>query len=161
MRKTFSAAVWIAILMLAAAGCNKMPAERILEKGKKLEQKQKFKEALSQYERLVQRFPKNPKVPDAMYSMGNVYMYGLQDYPKAIDTFTRITTDYSDTLKVASQSLFLIGFIYNNFMVDTAKARAAYARFLEKYPKHELAPSVKWEMDHIGQDINSDPMFNK
>jgi tetratricopeptide (TPR) repeat protein len=151
-------AVWVAVSM---TGCSKMPDERLMEKGKKYEQKQKFKEALAQYEKLVSQFPKSPKVPAALYNMGNVYMYGLQDYPKAVETFTQITETYSDTLRLVAQSQFLIGFVYNNFAPDTAKARAAYLKFLEKYPKHELAASVKWEVEHLGKDINSDPMFTK
>jgi TolA-binding protein len=161
MKQVFSGAVLAAFVLLTFAGCGKMPAERMLAKGKKLEEKQKFKEAISVYDKLVRQFPNNPSVASARYSMGNVYMYGLQDYPKAVDAFTQVIQTYPDTMKVVSQSQFLIGFIYNNFAVDTAKARAAYKTFLQKYPKHELATSVKWELDHLGKDINADPMFQK
>ncbi len=161
MKKVFSGLLLAAFSFLLVIGCGKMPDERLLEKGRKLEQKQKFKEALAQYEKMVKQFPSSPKVPQAMYSMGNVYMYGLQDYPKAVETFTKITETYSDTMKVAAQAQFLIGFVYNNFAPDTAKARAAYVQFLQKYPKHELASSVKWELEHLGKDINNDPMFKK
>jgi TolA-binding protein len=161
MRQAFSCAVLAAFVMFTFAGCGKMPAERMLAKGKKLEEKQKFKEAIDVYEKLTRQFPNNPAVATARYSMGNVYMYGLQDYPKAVDAFTKVIEAYPDTMKVVSQSQFLIGFIYNNFAVDTAKARAAYSAFLQKYPAHELANSVQWELDHLGKDINADPMFQK
>ena len=159
MRKAFLGAVLAAFVMVMFAGCGKMPAERMLAKGKKYEEKQKFKEAIGVYERLIRHFPNDPAVASARYSMGNVYMYGLQDYPKAVDMFTQVIQTCPDTMKIVSQSHFLIGFVYNNFAVDTAKARAAYADFLKKYPKHELAASVKWELDHLGRDINADPMF--
>ncbi len=34
------------------------------------------------------------------------------------------------------------------------KAKKAYEEFLKEYPDHELAPSVKWELEHLGQDIS-------
>jgi len=37
---------------------------------------------------------------------------------------------------------------------EIEKARAAYQEFLQKWPTHELASSVKWELEHLGQDIS-------
>ena len=51
----------------------------------------------------------------------------------------------------------MIGFIYANSVSDTAKAREAYTIFLKKYPDHELVSSVKWELAHLGKDINQIP----
>lgn len=161
MKRFFSAAVMTAFAILIVAGCGKMPDERMFEKGRKLEARQKFTQAISQYEQLIKKFPKSPQVPGALYNIGNVYMYGLQDYPKAVETFSKIVAEFPDSLKVTAQSQFLIGFVYNNYAPDTSKARAAYKTFLEKYPDNELASSVKWEMENLGKDINSNPMFKK
>ena len=29
-----------------------------------------------------------------------------------------------------------------------------YKNFLDRFPDHELAPSVQFELDHLGKDIN-------
>jgi hypothetical protein len=50
-------------------------------------------------------------------------------------------------------------FIYANDLKDIEKARAAYKSFVETYPQHELVPSVKWELEHLGQDINDIELF--
>jgi len=48
----------------------------------------------------------------------------------------------------------MIGYRYANDLNDLEKAKEAYNEFLQKYPEHELAPSVQWELDHLGQDIS-------
>ena len=35
--------------------------------------------------------------------------------------------------------------------------RKEYQIFLDKFPKHELHPSVKFEIDYLGKDINEIP----
>ena len=40
-------------------------------------------------------------------------------------------------------------------------ARIEYLAFLEKYPDHELVPSVKWEMENLGKDISDIDIFPK
>ena len=48
----------------------------------------------------------------------------------------------------------MIGYRYANDIHDLDKAKAAYQEFLKKYPNHELASSVKWELAHLGQDLS-------
>jgi len=56
---------------------------------------------------------------------------------------------------------FMVGYIYANpqfgDVQDLEKAKNSYEVFLKKYPNHELAPSVQFEMDNLGKDINEIP----
>ena len=52
---------------------------------------------------------------------------------------------------------FMIGYIYANALNDFDKARSEYNEFLKRFPKHELSPSVKFEIDYLGKDINEIP----
>jgi hypothetical protein len=64
-----------------------------------------------------------------------------------------VVKEYPES-KYGPQAQFMIGFVYANNQVDTSKAREAYNLFLEKYGDHELAASVKWELENLGKDIN-------
>ena len=46
-----------------------------------------------------------------------------------------------------------MGYIYANHIKDLDQARQAYNIFKQKYPQHELTPSVDWELEHLGKDI--------
>jgi hypothetical protein len=47
--------------------------------------------------------------------------------------------------------MFLIGYLYNNELHHLDSAAAAYRRFLEKYPNHEMALSAQFELDNLGK----------
>ena len=43
---------------------------------------------------------------------------------------------------------------YANILNDNSQAELNYKNFLDRFPDHELAPSVQFELDHLGKDIN-------
>jgi hypothetical protein len=45
--------------------------------------------------------------------------------------------------------------------VDTTKAGAAYRTFLEKFPTHDLADDVQWELKYLGKSIDEIPELAK
>jgi len=45
------------------------------------------------------------------------------------------------------------------FETDLEKASSYYNLFLEKFPDHELTPSVQFEIDNLGRDINEIPVL--
>ena len=54
----------------------------------------------------------------------------------------------------------MIGYIYGNALNDFDKARFEYNEFLKRFPEHELSPSVKFEIEFLGKDINEIPTLN-
>ena len=54
-------------------------------------------------------------------------------------------------------ALFMIGYIYANILNDNTSAKIEYQDFLKKFPNHELAPSVKFEIDYLGKSIEEIP----
>ena len=74
-------------------------------------------------------------------------------YQESINAYQKLISVYPES-KFAPQSQFMIGFIYANEFKDLDKAKDAYEKFLEKYPDHEMAKDAKWELDHLGKDIN-------
>ena len=143
---------WILVLIFVL-GCSDMPDQTLMKKGKKLEEKSKFADAVANYEKLATLHKQSPLRAEALYRAGFTYTNGIQDFNAAVEKFEMVVSEYPDS-KFGPQAQFMIGFIYANNQVDTSKARVAYHRFLEKYSDHELASSVKWELENLGKDIN-------
>ncbi|MDZ7338547.1 MAG: tetratricopeptide repeat protein [candidate division KSB1 bacterium] len=156
------------LLMLAVFGCGpRQTAEQLYSQGENFELKGSqldeqgkadeslamYREAAKSYEKLVAKYPQAPKSPEALYKLGTLYFNNLKDAEKSIDAYRRLVEKYPNCQWVA-QSLFMIGYRYANDVKDFDKAREAYNRFLEQYPDHELALSVKWELENLGKDLS-------
>jgi TolA-binding protein len=154
----------VALVLFLSTGCDKTPDKTLMNKATKLEQQEKFADAVKIFEKLVKKYPKSPLAVESLQHLANIYAYGLQDFGKAISAYERmipLAVHSPDSTKIAAQGQFMIGYVYNNSLQDTAKARAAYTAFLAKYPKHELAESVRWELKYLGKNINDIPELNK
>jgi TolA-binding protein len=162
MKRTFAGFGMAVLVLFLAAGCDS--DKKLMDKATKLEQQEKFAEAVKGFEKLAARFPESPLAVDALKHLASIYADGLQDFPKAIGAYERMITasvHSPDSAKTAAQAQFMIGYVYNNSLKDTAKAREAYQVFLDKYPGHELTESVKWELQYLGKDINEIATFSK
>ena len=74
-----------------------------------------------------------------------------EEFAKAVEVHEKLMEEYPDSPHYA-KSLFMVGFIYANHLKELDKAEKVLKEFLQKYPDDELAPSVKWELEHLGQD---------
>ncbi len=73
-----------------------------------------------------------------------------RDYSEATKLLDKLVTNYPDS-KAAPYGLFLNGFIFENNEYDLAKAKTRYELFLQKYPNHKLANSVKSSLKNLGK----------
>jgi tetratricopeptide (TPR) repeat protein len=139
---------------LYSAGENfELKGSQLDEQGKADESLNMYKEAAKSYERLIAKYPQAEKSPEALYRLGRLYFNNLKDAEKSIDAYRRLIQKYP-TCQWVPQSLFMIGYRYANDVKDYDKAREAYQKFLEQYPDHELALSVKWELENLGKDLS-------
>lgn len=134
--------------------------EQLYAEAQKFEQEENVDMLIKVYEELVDRFPKSQKADQALYKLALVYQNNQQDFAKAIGCHERLMKDYPQS-RFRSQSHFMMAFIYANDLKDLEKARVTYNSFLEAFPSHELVPSVKWELEHLGQDISQLDLFSK
>ena len=161
MKKTVSGLLMVTFGLMLIAGCGGLPDKGLIEKGTALEKQEKFSEAVKTYEKLVKKYPKSPLCIESLYRIANIYTSGMQDYPQAVGAYERIVRDYPDSTARAAQAQFMIGFIYNNYVQDTTKAGIAYRTFLEKFPTHDLADDVQWELKYLGKSIDEIPELAK
>jgi outer membrane protein assembly factor BamD (BamD/ComL family) len=153
MRKAYGL-LMIGLLAALIWGCGeKMTEEQIRAKALDFENKEQWVEAVKMYERLLKAYPQSNRAAETIYRLGITYANNLKDFNKAVATHQRLVKDYPNSNYV-KQSTFMIGYIYANDLKDLEKAKSAYQEFMQKWPTHELASSVKWELDHLGQDIS-------
>ena len=161
MKKTVSGLLVTALGLMLIAGCGGLPDKGLIEKGTALEKQEKFSEAVKTYEKLAKKYPKSPLCIESIYRIANIYTSGLQDYPSAVGAYERIVQNYPDSTARTAQAQFMIGFIYNNYVQDTTQAGVAYRTFLEKFPTHDLADDVRWELQYLGKSIDEIPELAK
>ena len=87
-------------------------------------------------------------------------LYNNQEYQKAIDNFKKVIDQYPNG-KFTATSIFLIGFISNNYTKDLDQAKEYYELFIKKYPEHDMISSAKYELENLGKDIESLPIFQE
>lgn len=104
------------------------------------------------YTTFANKFPGDSLAPEYLFKAGDVSS-GMSAYTRSLGYFNELRTKYPDHPK-ASTSLFLMGFINENSLNDTAAARRYYTEFLEKYPNHEMAQSAAFSLQNMGKSAD-------
>ena len=94
--------------------------------------------------------------PRAQYTIGDIYMNDLRDFPIAIQEYRKVIENHNGS-EQEPHALFMIGYIYANIMNDKKSARIEYKDFLNRFPNHEIAPSIEFELDFLGKSIENIP----
>lgn len=105
--------------------------------------------AITAYTKFVSRFPGDSLAPKYLFEAAKLAMSSGQ-YPRALAFYDNICAKYS-TSKRIPDCIFVEGFIYDNFLKDTAKAHAKYLEVINKYPDNELAKQAKAAIDALGK----------
>ena len=154
MNRIASLILIIVLGSLLISGCGpKKTKEQLYAEALQFEKEENFKEAIVTYEQLIKDYPRTNFADSILFKVGQMYSNNLLEFDNAVNAHKRLVKKYPDS-RFSAQSLFMIGYHYANSINDTAEARKYYEKFLNQYSKHELANSVRWELDHLGQDIN-------
>ncbi|MFQ5750615.1 MAG: tol-pal system YbgF family protein [bacterium] len=131
----------------------KATEEQLRAQAQLFEKNEKYEDALKAYEQQLEKYPKGKFADEALQKLAFLYYNNLNDFSKAIELHQRLIKDFPES-KFVSQARFMVGYIYANDLKDYEHARKAYDDFLKYHSDSELAESVKWELEHLGQDIN-------
>lgn len=99
-------------------------------------------------ERILQEYPNGNYASWARFGLAESYRFKNQ--PREALNNYRIFYDQHSDKQPAALSLFLIGYIYNNNLQIHDSAKVFYQQFLQKFPLHDLAPTVKFELETLG-----------
>lgn len=131
----------------------KQTEEQLRAQAQNFEKEENFEKALKTYEQLIENYPKGKFADEAQHKIAFIFYNNFHDFNKTIEAHERLIKNYPDS-KYVAQARFMIGYIYANDLKDFESARKAYDEFMENHPESELVESVKWELEHLGQDID-------
>ena len=137
-------------LLMLLFGCSRNSKLDPLKKAEDEHQKGNIKRAIEIYTEFVRANPQNPRVPEVLFKLAQIYLNELKMPTKSTEFFNKIVEDYPKS-KEAMKALFMIGFIYANELNDYEKAKIYYQKFLDLYPNSELAVSAKFEIENLGR----------
>lgn len=121
--------------------------DRIVEMEKQLEEDVTIDTALannitSAYRKFADENPDHEKAPVYLSRSADI----LKELPgqglKAVNTYNRVYELYRDH-ELASRSVFMIGFVFDEKYNDYERAIKSYDFFLKTYPNHPLAEDAK------------------
>lgn len=164
--KHLEASLFILLLLLVSAACSRKPSKQQLEKQiaknehilkadfshphPQNSQTKREKALSNAYQRYIRYFPKDSKTPSYMFQLAMLDAATFHKYNNCISLLKRLNKNYSDK-KLSEKSLFFIGYTYAEKLKNYPLAKASFKKFLKKYPKSHLVPSVKFELKYMGK----------
>lgn len=94
-------------------------------------------------------FPDDSLTPDYLFKAGEIAT-ATQQYPQALIYYKQITDKYP-TYEHVEESLYLQGFLLDNYLNDDTKAKTIYEEVIAKYPKSTLANDAKAAINNLGK----------
>ena len=86
------------------------------------------------------------------YLLAEIYL-SINQYESSINSYKKIL-DYKNNDRHEKKSLFMIAYIYNNYLDMYTDSQIHYNEFLDKYPSDDLVPSVEYELNQIDVVLN-------
>jgi hypothetical protein len=107
------------------------------------------KSAVEQYLRYVVLYPEDSLSADFLFKGGEIAT-AIKAYPNALHCYQLITKDYP-SFAYARESLYLQGYLFDNFLNDDAKAKEIYEQFLANYPSGNYVADAKAAIANLGK----------
>ncbi len=144
-------------LIFTFTACSTDKDKEMFEAASEMYKANNYTAAVTEYEKLINEYPSSEYVEDSYFALAGIYQMGkipnlshADAAKKAVDYYQKFYAQFANS-ENAPKALFMIGFMRANDLNDYDSARISYNEFLKKYPEHELAPSVKMELDNLGK----------
>lgn len=134
--------------MLLNFSCGKLSDEELWLKVEEAKAGNNWDSTMQVCQRILAEYPEGNYAPWARFGLAESYRFKNQPR-EALDNYKVFYEQYPDK-QPSALSLFLIGYIYNNNLQLHDSAKIFYELFLQKYPAHDLATSVKIELETLG-----------
>jgi tetratricopeptide (TPR) repeat protein len=105
--------------------------------------------AIKAYSDYALFFPNDTLSPNYLFKAGEIAT-AAKKYKQALIYYQTITAKYPD-FKYIRESLYLQGFLLDNFMNDDASAKIIYDEIIEKYPNTNYAKDAKSALNNLGK----------
>jgi outer membrane protein assembly factor BamD (BamD/ComL family) len=104
---------------------------------------------IKSYTSFIDKYPKESKSAEFLFKAIEIAMNTGQG-DLAIQFIDKFQKQYSDNAKLPT-AIFLKGYIYENILKNTSKARIAYVEFITRFPKHQLVNDAKACIKNLGK----------
>jgi len=111
-----------------------------------------YNHAIATYMNFANNFPNDSMAPSCLFDAANISM-SLTQYQRALNLYDTITIKYP-TFKRTADCIFIRGFIYDDKLKDTAKARAMYQEVINKYPHDSIASQARAALAILGKSYD-------
>ena len=113
------------------------------------EGRKKAAELVDLYTAYAENHPQDKNTPGYLFKAADITM-NLFDATKAINLYNKIIYTYPEYVK-APECLFLVAYIYENYLQNYSKAEEVYRLFIEKYPDNEFADDAELSIKNMGK----------
>ena len=153
------------LVMIFLVSCGTQDDQDLYDSAKENLQSEEYVNALADFRKLVDNFPKSKHRAEVYFEIGKLY-HGKVDknlseeesFKQAISYYESVYTTFPDN-ENAPNALFMSAFLYANELELLDSAREKYDLFLKKYPDHEMAASARAELDNLG--ISAEDILQK
>ena len=139
----------VPFLLFLLGSCGSFTDEELWIKIEHAKSNKNWDSTLQVSQRLITDYPRGRYSSWARFAIAESYRFKNQPR-EAVDNYKLFYTQYPD-MQPSALSLFLTGYIYSNQLQMFDSAKVFYELFLQKFPKHELAPSVTFELESLGK----------
>jgi len=152
----------IVLVILSIFSCSKNSAEieNHFATAMEMREADKLGESITELLQIIDKFPEHSRAAEAQFEIGKIYLNDVKDFDIAIEEFQKVIKGSADS-EYASKALFMIGYIYANNVQAYSDAADTYNDFVNKYPEHELVPSVQYELEALAEKIEEIDQLNK
>jgi TolA-binding protein len=107
------------------------------------------KSAVHEYLKYAALYPGDSLSADFLFKGGEIAT-AIHAYPNALHCYEMITTSYP-SFEYARESLYLQGYLLDNFLNEDAKAKTIYEQFLAKYSSGNYVADAKAAISNLGK----------
>lgn len=140
--------LYLILITVLIAGCS-LSDEELWLKIEQAKANDNWDSTMTVSRRILSEYPQGRYAGWARFALAESYRFKNQPR-EALDNYLLFINRYPE-LQPAPVSLFLVGYIYSNNLQIKDSARFYFEQFLQKYPTHDLAPSVKLELESLGR----------
>jgi TolA-binding protein len=139
------------------AACNSNKDMETFNAAEKKYNDKKYSEALIDYKLVIEEYSSSDYAAKSLMRVGSMYQMFLVPNVQSDESNKKAVEYYRDLYKnfpkseEAPKALFMSGFILANNLNKLDEAKMTYQTFLDKFPKHELAPQIKIELENLGK----------
>jgi TolA-binding protein len=105
--------------------------------------------AVTAYDNFVKNYPDDTLAADFLFKAGEISTAN-QQYKQALMFYEMIVEKYPD-FKYAPESLYLQGYLLDNFLNEDAKAKLIYEEVIAKYPDLSYSQDAKYAIKNLGK----------